>query len=39
MANIRLDLSYEIFDGTPVSFYAPCRASEAENLVVYYPKN
>lgn len=39
MANIRLDISYPIVDGSPITFYAPCDFKDVEKLVIYYPDN
>ena len=37
MANIRLDVDYQISDGIALSFKAPCACSEVTGLKVYYP--
>lgn len=37
MANIRVDVDFNINDGCDVVFKAPCAASEVTGLVVYYP--
>lgn len=37
MANIRVDVSYSIVDGSEVIFTAPCNCNEADGLKVYYP--
>lgn len=37
MANIRVQLDCEIFDGQPVTFVAPCDCTEITGLKVIYP--
>ena len=37
MANIRVDTTYTIQDGSTVVFSAPCNCNEADGLKVYYP--
>jgi hypothetical protein len=37
MANIKIETSYTIEDGSPVVFAAPCNCNEIDGLKVYYP--
>lgn len=37
MANIRVDVDYQIVDGQPLTFIAPCPCTEVDGLTVYYP--
>lgn len=37
MANIKLDLSYTIFDGASITFKSPADCSEVTGLRIYYP--
>ena len=37
MANIKLDLSYTIFDGASISFKSPADCSKVTGLRIYYP--
>ena len=39
MANIKVVVDYELIDGTPLTFQAPCNASDVTGLVVYHPIN
>lgn len=39
MANIKVVVDYELVDGAPITFNAPCDASEITGLVVYHPVN
>lgn len=38
MANIKVNLDYEIIDGADITFKAPCDCSEASGLIIYYPQ-
>ena len=37
MANVRIDLSYPIVDGQPLTFRAPCDCTSVTGIKVYYP--
>lgn len=37
MADIRIDLSYPIVDGQPLTFRAPCDCTSVTGIKVYYP--
>ena len=37
MANIRVDTTYTVIDGSEVVFTAPCNCSEIDGLKIYYP--
>ena len=37
MANIKVELSYEIVDGQPLTFKAPCNCSQITGIKVEYP--
>ena len=37
MANVKVTVDYELINGAPLTFKAPCNASEVTGLTVYHP--
>lgn len=38
MAKVRVDLDYVIYNGSPVTFNAPCDCTAADGLIIYHPE-
>lgn len=39
MANVKVVIDYELVDGAPITFRAPCDASDITGLIIYHPVN